>query len=65
MSPFIITIFSLILISGFCGWFFSRNKPVEKPVKAMLFVLYFWVGFFIQLMLIAALYYFGLFKEYF
>jgi len=65
MSPTVITILSLVSLSGLSGWFFSRSKKVEKPVKAMLFVLYFWVSFFIELVIFAGLYHFGFLSEYF
>ena len=60
MSPTIIILLIIIFVSTFVGWFFSRLKEAEKPVKVMLFVLYFWGSFFVQLMIFAALYHFGL-----
>jgi hypothetical protein len=59
MSLTMIGVIGLIIISAVSGWFFSRTKKVEKPVKVMLFVLYFWISFFILLMVFAGLYYFG------
>jgi hypothetical protein len=59
MSPTIIGLIGLIFVSTVSGWFFSRSKKVEKPVKVMLFVLYFWVSFFVLLMVFAGLYYFS------
>jgi Ca2+/Na+ antiporter len=50
----------LLLIATFVGWFFTHTKKVDKPVKVMLFVLYFWITTFIQLMIFALLYQFGL-----
>jgi hypothetical protein len=38
------------------GWL-SFTKPVEKPVKVMLFVGYFWLSAFLQLLLLAGVYY--------
>lgn len=38
------------------GWL-SFTKPVEKPVKVMLFVGYFWLSAFLQLLLLAGIYY--------
>ncbi len=60
MDPAIIGVIGLIFISAIVGWAFSRSKKVEKPVKAMLFVLYFWVSFFILLMIAAGLYHFDM-----
>jgi len=60
MSPTVIGIFILIFIATVSGWFFSRSKEAETPVKVMLFVLYFWGTIFIQLMVFAGLYHFDL-----
>jgi len=60
MSPTVIGIFILIFIGSVSGWFFSRSKQMETPVKVMLFVLYFWASVFVQLMVFAALYHFDL-----
>jgi len=60
MSPTVIGIFILIFIASVSGWFFSRSKEAETPVKVMLFVLYFWGSIFVQLMIFAALYHFDL-----
>jgi len=65
MSPTVITILSLVSLSGLSGWFFSRSKKIETPVKAMLFVLYFWVSFFIELVIFAGLYHLGFLSDYF
>jgi len=65
MSPTIIVVLCFLLLSALSGWFFSQSKEVEKPVKAMLFVLYFWISFFIELVIFAGLYHFGLLSEYF
>lgn len=50
----------MIFISTLAGWFFSRSKKSEKPVRVMLFVLYFWLFVFIQLITFAVLHYFGM-----
>ncbi len=49
----------VVLISTIAGWFLSAAKKVDKPVKVMLFVLYFWLFAFFQLIICALLYYFG------
>lgn len=61
------SIFGFILIiftSMLAGWLLSRSKAVELPVKIMVFMLYFWVYAFIQLIIFALLYQFG-FLEFF
>lgn len=65
MSPTIIGILGLIFIATLSGWLLSRSKKVEKPVKIMLFVLYFWVSLFIQLIVFAVLYQFDLLSDFF
>ncbi len=65
MSPTIILISVLVLISVFCGWFSSRNKSQERAVTVMLFVLYFWGSAFVQLIIFALLYHFGFLQGYF
>jgi len=64
MSGTMIGFFVLMFISTVFGWLFSRTKKVEKPVKAMLFVLYFWGSFFVQLVIFSLLYYFGLLSDF-
>gem|GEM_PF-1975949 len=65
MTPTIIVVLCFLLVSVLSGWFFSQSKDVEKPVKAMLFVLYFWVSFFVELVIFAGLYHFGFLRDYF
>ncbi len=60
MNTTVIGLLVLILISTIVGWVISRSKKVEKPVRIMLFVLYFWMSFFIQMMVFAVLYHFGM-----
>ena len=64
MNTMVIGLMVLILISTAAGWFFSHAKEAEKPVKVMLFVLYFWLFVFIQLVVFAVLYHFGLFDSF-
>jgi len=56
----IIGLFIIIAVSAGGGWFISSAKQVEKPVKVMLFVLYFWLFIFVQVIVFAILYHFGL-----
>jgi len=65
MNSTVIGILSVVFTSTVAGWLISRTKKVEKPVKVMLFVLYFWASFFIQLVAFAMLYHFGLLSDYF
>jgi len=44
-------------VSSLIARWLSFTKPVEKPVKLMLFVGYFWLSAFLQLLLLAAIYY--------
>jgi len=60
MSLTVIGILVLISISTAAGWFFSHAKEAEKPVKVMLFVLYFWLFFFVQVVIFALLYHFDM-----
>ncbi|MCF6203473.1 MAG: hypothetical protein L3J59_07365 [Methylococcaceae bacterium] len=60
MNTTVIGLFIVILISTIAGWIINRSKQVEKPVKVMLFVLYFWVFVFIQLAIFSVLYHFGI-----
>ncbi len=65
MSPTVIIISLMVLISTLSGWLLSRSKTAETPVKVMLFVLYFWGSAFIQLIIFALLYQFGFLAAYF
>ena len=44
-------------VSSLIGGWLSFTKPIEKPIKVMLFVGYFWLSAFLQLLLLAAIYY--------
>ncbi|MCK5888796.1 MAG: hypothetical protein KAG19_02520 [Methylococcales bacterium] len=55
-------IIAILLIASIAGWFLSDSKAVDKPVKIMLFVLYFWGTVFLQLMVFAVLYPLGVLK---
>ena len=47
----------VIGLSALGGWLLIVGKEAEKPVKAMMFVAYFWMLAFSQLLLLAAGYY--------
>jgi hypothetical protein len=56
--PSAIAILLLILvISSLCGWWLSSRKQLEKPLKIMMFIGYFWLVTFVQILLFAALYF--------
>lgn len=57
MSVTISGLLAVVAISALGGWLLTFRKPVEKPVKAMMFVGYFWLLGFIQLLLVAGAYY--------
>lgn len=50
----------MVFLSTIAGWLFSRSKKAETPIKVMVFVLYFWLFAFIQMIVFAVLYQFGL-----
>lgn len=60
MNSTVIALLFMACLSTCVGWFFVHTKEVEKPVKIMLFVLYFWLSAFIQLMAFSLLYKVGL-----
>ena len=53
MNEFIAGLLIMLLLAAVGAWFISARKQVEKPVKVMLFVLYFWVLAFVQIALFA------------
>jgi hypothetical protein len=56
--PGAIAILLLILaISSLCGWWLSCPKTAERPLKIMMFIGYFWLVTFVQILLFAALYF--------
>lgn len=57
MNEYIAALLAMMGIAAFGGWFVSARKQAEKPVKVMLFVLYFWGLVFLQIALFALGYY--------
>lgn len=57
MNEYIAVLLVMLGISALGGGFVSVRKQAEKPVKVMLFVLYFWGLFFLQIALFALGYY--------
>jgi len=50
--PFAISALLIILfIAGLSGWWWAGRKTQEKPIRLMLFIGYFWLLTFIQIML--------------
>ncbi|MBS3965463.1 MAG: hypothetical protein KGZ80_13425 [Methylomonas sp.] len=47
---------AIALFATIAGWLLVRRKPVERPVKVMMFVGYFWLISFVQLLLVAIAY---------
>jgi hypothetical protein len=58
MNMAIAGLLGILLISAVIAWWLVRQKPQERPVKIMMFVGYFWLSTFLQLLL-AVLLYFG------
>jgi len=57
MSVTILGLLAVMAVSAMGGWWLSFRKPVEKPVKVMMFVGYFWLLAFVQLLLVAGVYF--------
>lgn len=57
MNTAIMVLLGILAVSSVFGWWLSRRKTAEKPVRVMMFVGYFWLLTFLQLLLAALLYY--------
>lgn len=58
--PIAIAVLCLILLlSALAAGWVSRRKVAERPVKVMVFVGYFWLLTFLQLLLFALVYFVG------
>jgi len=57
MNVAIACLLAIVAVSAVGGWLFCFRKAVEKPVKVMLFVGYFWLLAFVQLLLVALAYF--------
>jgi len=57
MNEFTVGLLIIVFLSSMGSWFISTRKQVEKPVKAMLFVLYFWILAFVQIGVVAFAYF--------
>lgn len=58
MNLAVLGLLVVALFSGVGGWLLSANHASERPVRVMMFVGYFWLLAFSQLLVIA-LSYFG------
>jgi hypothetical protein len=56
MNIVIIGLLAVAAVSGLGGWLLSSKQSLETPVKIMMFVGYFWLLAFAQLLLIALSY---------
>jgi hypothetical protein len=56
MHPAIIGLLILTLVSTLGAWWWSAGKTTEKPLRAMMFVGYFWLLAFAQLLLFGLIY---------
>ncbi|AEG01403.1 hypothetical protein [Methylomonas methanica] len=57
MNTAILVLLGMLAVSSAFGWWLSRRKVAEKPVRVMMFIGYFWSLTFLQLLLAALLYY--------
>jgi hypothetical protein len=57
VHQYIAVLLVMLFLSALGGWFICARKAVEKPVKIMLFVLYFWGLAFLQMALFALFYF--------
>jgi hypothetical protein len=57
IPPAIAGLLIVTLVSTIGAWFLSAGKTVEKPVRAMLFVAYFRMLAFAQLLLFGLVYF--------
>jgi hypothetical protein len=56
MNIAIAVLLAILLISAVVGWWLAGRKTQEAPVKIMMFVGYFWLSTFLQLLLAVLLY---------
>ncbi|QWF71671.1 hypothetical protein KEF85_04125 [Methylomonas paludis] len=47
----------IVTLAALGGWYLTHGKAQDTPVKVMMFVGYFWLLAFLQLLLFAAGYY--------
>jgi hypothetical protein len=59
MPTAIVALLGIMLVSALVAGWISQRKIAEKPVKIMMFVGYFWLMTFLQLVLFSVLYFIG------
>ena len=57
MPVSILALLLVLALSALGGWWLSAGKTAEKPVRVMMFVGYFWLLAFVQVLLLAAVYF--------
>jgi hypothetical protein len=57
MATPIIILLVVMVVSGLGAFWLSSGKTAERPVRVMMFVGYFWLLAFIQLLILATGYY--------
>lgn len=57
MNIAIMVLLGMLALSSLLAGWLSRRKAAEKPVRVMIFIGYFWLLTFLQLLLAALLYY--------
>ena len=57
MAEPIVILLVVLALSAIGGSWLSAGKTAERPVRVMMFVGYFWLLAFIQLLLLSAAYY--------
>ncbi|MGR8929353.1 MAG: hypothetical protein ACU836_01850 [Gammaproteobacteria bacterium] len=57
MNTGLLLLLVVLVLSGLLGWWLAGRKVQEKPVRVMMFVGYFWLFTFLQLALLALLYF--------
>jgi uncharacterized membrane protein YedE/YeeE len=56
MSLALLGLLLMLVVSAVCSWWLAVRKTTEKPVRAMIFIGYFWLLSFVQIMLAVLVY---------
>lgn len=54
MPLVILLLLGILAISALTSWWISGRKSTDKPVRVMIFVGYFWLLTFVQIVLVVA-----------
>ncbi|MDD4914298.1 MAG: hypothetical protein PHW13_04575 [Methylococcales bacterium] len=57
MNEIIIGLLIVLSVAGLAAWRIAAGKAVDRPVKIMIFVGYFWLLAFVQLTLFAVIHF--------